>query len=464
MADAGSPAFGEEAQVAAVGEAAAEAPVLPAEGMEDESEAAEAGAAAASAPAPPPPEVAAAPPPPPPPQDGIASESAEGAAAAAAAAATTTGVSLNGRRFGSAHDLIAALKELQGGLEDDAELSGAEAFMVYELLTYHPTVADKVKSGAVALGWGVNPKFPDTRSFFCRLASGEKVAWSARKCVDAIFPKAGDDGGQRDAKRKREREARETASAPAGRTRFPPGSILQLSNLPPGCRIYDVKKLFVDHEVRYVEIVEPEDPDEDNRPTAIARFGSAAAAAAAAAADIPTDDLGPSIEVAVATEDVEVAVWARMQEAHEAKRLRMERDNAPPQIKMVPGCLLHVTSLSPETNDVHTLKRVFGADRNVRYVETLDDGAALIRFNSPEDCTASAGISDVDGTAVTVAVAEGDVEKGFWDRMQAAVDARAARDRERGGRGGRGGGWKGRGGGYRKGGGWKGRNSRRGGY
>ena len=46
---------------------------------------------------------------------------------------------------------------------------------MYELLTYHPTVHEKMKSGVSAIGWGINPAFPDTRSFFCRLEAGACV-------------------------------------------------------------------------------------------------------------------------------------------------------------------------------------------------------------------------------------------------------------------------------------------------
>jgi hypothetical protein len=61
---------------------------------------------------------------------------------------------------------------------------------MYELLTYHPTVHEKMKSGVAAIGWGINPAFPDTRSFFCRLESGEimsprraQSAFETQSCI-----------------------------------------------------------------------------------------------------------------------------------------------------------------------------------------------------------------------------------------------------------------------------------------
>lgn len=114
-----------------------------------------------------------------------------------------------------------------------------------------------------------------------------------------------------------------------------------------------------------MEIIEPEDPTDDNRVSAIARFPSSAACQRAATADLPTAKLGPHITVEVANSDVEAAVWNRMQET-QAKRQRQE-EAPPPQITMVPGCLLHVTQLAEGTNDVSTLKRVFGAEKSVRW-------------------------------------------------------------------------------------------------
>jgi hypothetical protein len=67
-------------------------------------------------------------------------------------------------------------------------------FRMYELLTYHPTVHEKMKSGVAAIGWGINPAFPDTRSFFCRLESGEimspRRAHSAFKTQSCIAQSA----------------------------------------------------------------------------------------------------------------------------------------------------------------------------------------------------------------------------------------------------------------------------------
>lgn len=120
---------------------------------------------------------------------------------------------------------------------------------MYELLTYHPTAHEKIGDGVVAIGWGVNPEFPDTRSFYCRLKNGDKVPWSARKCVDTIFPKDDAVGASRDAKRKRERDMR--VADPSARAGFIPGSILLLQQLPPGTRMSEVKGLFPrDLEVR----------------------------------------------------------------------------------------------------------------------------------------------------------------------------------------------------------------------
>jgi hypothetical protein len=119
-------------------------------------------------------------------------------------------------------------------------------------------------------------------------------------------------------------------------------------------------------------MLDPEDPTEDNHMSAIARFPSASACTRAAEADLPLAELGPDIVFGVASTEVETAVWSRMQEAQAAKRLRQEKEDAPPaQVTVVPGCLLHVTGLTAELNDIPILKRVFSEVKGVRCVLLL---------------------------------------------------------------------------------------------
>ena len=79
--------------------------------------------------------------------------------------------------------------------EADTLLEGHDAFVFAALLGHHPEAAAKTAPGIARVGFGVNDEFPDTRSFFCVKTDGTKAGFSARKCVDALFPPPGGGGG-----------------------------------------------------------------------------------------------------------------------------------------------------------------------------------------------------------------------------------------------------------------------------
>ncbi|KAJ1461543.1 hypothetical protein M885DRAFT_611817 [Pelagophyceae sp. CCMP2097] len=157
------------AAAAAVPVAAAAAPAAAAAAP-----AAAAPAAAAAAPA----AAAAAP----------AAAAAKLAAAAPAAAAKPT-ISLAGFEFASRSELWAHVQSLQRTLDADAAAcKKSDEFFLFSLLMMHPSAPEKMKSGIESFGYGVNDDFPDTKSFYIQRADKSKSGFSARKCIDIVFP------------------------------------------------------------------------------------------------------------------------------------------------------------------------------------------------------------------------------------------------------------------------------------
>jgi len=80
---------------------------------------------------------------------------------------------------------------------------------------------------------------------------------------------------------------------------------------------------------------------------------------------------------------------------------------APEPIKTQPGCILRVQGLDLASVGVMEIKRTFGENYNIRFVEVQKDGAAaneaLVRFHTEADCTAACAspIAEVGGIAIT---------------------------------------------------------------
>ena len=154
--------------------------------------------------------------------------------------------------------------------------------MMYELLTYHPTADDKIKGGCHGVGYGTHADFPDTKSFFVQLADGTKSPFSARKCVDAIFPLGGGNAERNTEKRKRDCE-REQRPAPEP-IKTQPGCILRVQGLDlASVGVMEIKRTFGEnHNIRFVEIQRDGAPANE----ALVRFHTEADCTAACASPI----------------------------------------------------------------------------------------------------------------------------------------------------------------------------------
>jgi hypothetical protein len=95
-----------------------------------------------------------------------------------------------GRSFGGRDELWTYVQALQRKL-DGGLAQGGDAFFLFALVTCHPGANEKLAPGVTSIGYDVNEQFPDTKSFFVERADGSKAGFSARKCVDELYPKEG---------------------------------------------------------------------------------------------------------------------------------------------------------------------------------------------------------------------------------------------------------------------------------
>lgn len=171
-----------------------------------------------------------------------------------------TGVTLNGEHFPNFASLMDWIGKLQRSLEDGAAVQGAEAFVMYELLTFHPNAQEKLKGGCASIVWDVNKDFPDgTKCFYCKKVDGTSEPFSAKKCTEAVFQ--GSAMQNRLDKRKRIR-AEPNTTFPRRVVRPKPGSLLLLTNLPSITSVDDVKTAFAStaYTIQYVDIL-PNEPE-----------------------------------------------------------------------------------------------------------------------------------------------------------------------------------------------------------
>ena len=93
-----------------------------------------------------------------------------------------------GRRFANRDELWAHVLSLQRKI-DGGVAEGADAFFLFALVTCHPGANEKLAPGAAKIGFDVNQEYPDTKSFFVERTDGSRAGFSARKCVDELYPK-----------------------------------------------------------------------------------------------------------------------------------------------------------------------------------------------------------------------------------------------------------------------------------
>ena len=93
-----------------------------------------------------------------------------------------------GRRFANRDELWAHVLSLQRKI-DGGVAEGADAFFLFALVTCHPGANEKLAPGTAKIGFDVNQEYPDTKSFFVERTDGSRAGFSARKCVDELYPK-----------------------------------------------------------------------------------------------------------------------------------------------------------------------------------------------------------------------------------------------------------------------------------
>ena len=80
--------------------------------------------------------------------------------------------------------MLSLQRKIDGGVAE-----GADAFFLFALVTCHPGANEKLAPGAAKIGFDVNQEYPDTKSFFVERTDGSRAGFSARKCVDELYPK-----------------------------------------------------------------------------------------------------------------------------------------------------------------------------------------------------------------------------------------------------------------------------------
>lgn len=179
-------------------------------------------------------------------------------------------------------------QRLDRGNASETFAQNADAFFLCLLLSQHPSAHEKMAPGVSALGYGVNQEYPDTKSFFVVRVDGSRAGFSARKCVDALYPAAPDAPplllAPFSKRYKAESDKYGPSRQPAAlRSNFEPGSIVAVAGLEGQAVSYAEIKECLNRfaPVKYVDV-------DDDLGTATVRFDSAASAqrAIAECADI----------------------------------------------------------------------------------------------------------------------------------------------------------------------------------
>lgn len=98
-----------------------------------------------------------------------------------------------GFSFSDRRGLWSRVQELTAKLEsaDEGVATGSDQFFLFALLELHPNAFEKMEGGVSRVGYGLNENFPDTKSFWVESADGSRRGFSARKCVEILFPNEG---------------------------------------------------------------------------------------------------------------------------------------------------------------------------------------------------------------------------------------------------------------------------------
>ena len=220
-------------------------------------------------------------------------------------------VCVAGAVFGGRDELWRHVQDVQARI-DDSVASGGDAFFLFALLSCHPAANEKMATGATAIGYATNSEYPDTKSFYVERADGSRAGFSARKCVDELFPENGDSRGVLSfARRACGASDRAAGDRPSRDGPAEPGSCVEISGLEgQGVGFAELREALGAYAVvKYVDV-------NDDDGTAVARFDGAAGAAAAVAACREIN--GAECELRVMAPDKEEAYKKRSDELRRA--------------------------------------------------------------------------------------------------------------------------------------------------
>jgi hypothetical protein len=220
-----------------------------------------------------------------------------------------------GRRFANRDELWAHVLSLQRKI-DGGVAEGADAFFLFALVTCHPGANEKLAPGAAKIGFDVNQEYPDTKSFFVERTDGSRAGFSARKCVDELYPK--DSTKSALTLGRQSMGAREYKESPQKKARDPPprGAHVRIDGLTGQAIQYgEIKDALSEFAVpRFVDL-------NDDEGYAIARFDDNESAVKACAC---VEIEGAAVTVVVMAPELEDAYRkdadAKREAAREAKR------------------------------------------------------------------------------------------------------------------------------------------------
>ena len=220
-----------------------------------------------------------------------------------------------GRRFANRDELWAHVLSLQRKI-DGGVAEGADAFFLFALVTCHPGANEKLAPGAAKIGFDVNQEYPDTKSFFVERTDGSRAGFSARKCVDELYPK--DSTKSALTLGRQSMGAREYKESPQKKSRDPPprGAHVRIDGLTGQAIQYgEIKDALSEFAVpRFVDL-------NDDEGYAIARFDDNESAVKACAC---VEIEGAAVTVVVLEPELEDAYRkdadAKREAAREAKR------------------------------------------------------------------------------------------------------------------------------------------------
>ena len=92
-------------------------------------------------------------------------------------------VNLAGFTFADRDELWKHCHTLIEGFTEGEPLSGSDAFFAFALLSAHPAANEKYGNGLVAIKYGVNEEYPDTKCFIAVRVDGSESGFSYRKCI-----------------------------------------------------------------------------------------------------------------------------------------------------------------------------------------------------------------------------------------------------------------------------------------